>query len=252
MSLWIVLGLVVAGAALYRLARRRLAACAWWLAIAWFGAAACGWLPGWLLAPLQAPYAQRPALDWAPRNVIVLLGAGTVRVPAAGVEPTLFAHGRIDEAARLYRDCKVHGGDCKVEVSGGDTLHTGRAEAQVYGDALVALGVARGDLLLEPRSMNTWQNAQFSAPLLRAQGAPRVWLVSSAFHLRRASLYFAHFGVRATPVRGDWLVPRRGWQPQAWNLALTDVALHEYLGVWRYRVYNVMGWNAAATKPGAP
>lgn len=252
MSLGMVLGLVVIGAVLYRFAWRRLAVGMWWLAGGGLVAAACGWLPSLLLARLQAPYAQRPVPSWGAHEVIVLLGAGTVRLPGAGIEPTLFAHGRIDEAARLYRDCKTHGGECQVEVSGGDALHIGRAEAQVYGDALVALGVARSDLLLESRSMNTWQNAQFSAPLLRAQEVPHVWLVSSAFHLRRAGLYFAHFGVRATPVRGDWLTARVGWQPLAWNLALTDLALHEYLGVWRYGWYQRMGWNGAATQPGAP
>jgi len=37
--------------------------------------------------------------------------------------------------------------------------------------------------------------------------------------------------------------------PSAQNLVLTDVALHEYLGVLRYHVYNAMGWNAPAMKP---
>lgn len=99
--------------------------------------------------------------------------------------------------------------------------------------------------------MNTWQNAQFSAPLLHDYGAQRVLLVSSATHLRRASLYFSHFGIQATPVRGDWLRARMVWWPQAWNFAVADVALHEYAGVWRYRLYNLMGWNVRATGPGA-
>lgn len=99
--------------------------------------------------------------------------------------------------------------------------------------------------------MNTWQNAQFSAPLLHGYGAQRVVLVSSAVHLSRASLYFAHFGIAATPVRGDWLEPIVGWWPLSWNFAVADAALHEYVGVWRYKVYNAMGWNVRATKPGA-
>ncbi len=251
-SLEILLGLIVVGAALYRLARRRLAVGAWLLAGVLFATAACGWLPAKLLAGLQTPYAQRPVPGWSGRDAIVLLGAGTVRIPGDGVEPTVFAQGRINEAVRLYRACKAHGGECRLEVSGGDALHTGRSEAQVYAETLVALGVAPGDLLLEVRSMNTWQNAQFGAPLLRAQGVRRVWLVSSAFHLRRASRYFAHFGVHAVPVRGDWLKARVGWMPQAWNLTVTDAALHEYIGVWRFHVYNRFGWNAATTQPGAP
>lgn len=211
-----------------------------------------GWLPAWLLNGLQTPYARRPAIVWAPRNAVVLLGAGTVRTPDGAVQPALFANGRINEALALYRGCKASGMSCKLEVSGGDALHTGKSEAAVYGALLKRLGVPTADLLLEPRSMNTWQNAKFSAPLLRAYGARRVVLVSSATHLRRASLYFAHFGIAVIPVRGDWLTVRAGGWPRSWNFAMTDLALHEYIGVLRYHFYSRMGWNLTETKPGAP
>lgn len=251
MSLGVLIVLVLLGLVLHALKRRRMAAVSWGLAVLLFLATGCGPLPAWLLHNLQGPYVQQPSVAWAPRNAIVLLGAGTVRTPVGVVEPALFAHGRINEALALYRECKASGNDCKLEVSGGDALHVGRPEATVYGALLQRLGVPAGDLLLEPRSMNTWQNAQFSAPLLRGYGAQRVVLVSSAVHLNRASLYFAHFGIVATPVRGDWAEPLMSWWPLSWNFAVADAALHEYVGVWRYKVYNMMGWNAPATKPGA-
>jgi uncharacterized SAM-binding protein YcdF (DUF218 family) len=28
-----------------------------------------------------------------------------------------------------------------------------------------------------------------------------------------------------------------------------DLALHEYAGLWRYRIYNLLGWNVAARAP---
>lgn len=252
MSLDVLIALVLLGMALRWLRWRRSAAVTLALAVLLFLAEGCGLLPAWLLRNLQEPYAQRPAIAWEPRNAIVLLGAGTVRTPDGAVEPTLFANGRIDEALALYRECKASGNDCKLEVSGGDALHTGRPEATVYGERLQALGMPAADLLLEPRSMNTWQNAQFSAPLLRDYGAQRVLLVSSAMHLRRASLYFRHFGIRAVPVRGDWVQAREDGWPQSWNFAVTDLALHEYVGMWRYHVYNALGWNVRATQPGAP
>lgn len=247
-----VLVVLVALVAILRVVKwRRSGNTALGLAVLVFLAVGCGWIPALLLRGLQTPYAQRTTIQWAPRNAIVLLGAGTVRT-AGGVEPTLFANGRINEALRLYRACKASGADCKLEVSGGDALHTGRSEAMVYGDLLQQLGVPVSDLMLEPRSMNTWQNAQFSAPLLRAYDAQRVVLVSSATHLRRATLYFSHFDIHATPVRGDWLTAREGAWPQSWNFAVADLAIHEYVGVWRYRWYNAMGWNVRATQPGAP
>lgn len=229
--------------------------CSWALlasAVTLLLAAGCGPLPIWLLARLQSNHAASAPIEWGQRNAIVLLGAGTVRAAGSGeVEASLFAYGRIGKAAELYRACRRAGRECKVEVSGGDALGRGRSEAAVYADDLQRLGVDAADLLLEPRSMNTWQNAQFSGPLLKAYGADRVLLVSSAYHLRRATLYFAHFGIRATPVPADHVDGVLSWLPLSYNFAMADLALHEYSGIVRYRVYNAMGWNVQPTRPGS-
>lgn len=221
------------------------------LAVAWLLAVGCGLLPRLLLIRLQADYVTDTPIVWAQRNAIVLLGAGTIRPGKGQVEPSLFAYGRIDKAAALYHACRQAERECKVEVSGGDAVGLGQPEATIYAENLRQLGVADADLLLEPRSMNTWQNAQFSGPLLKSYDADRVWLVSSAFHLRRGMLYFTHFGIAATPVRADYLNGIRSWIPLAYNFTMADVALHEYAGIARYRWYNMMGWNTQATKPGA-
>ena len=164
------------------------------VAVLFLLAVGCGPLPALLLGRLQADVMQDRPADWGARNVIVLLGAGTVRVGNAGpVEASLFAYGRINRAVTLYRSCKAAGRVCKLEVSGGDARGLGQSEADVYGQDIRRLGVIGDDLLLESNSMNTWQNAQFSRPLLDAESADRVFLVSSGFHLRRGLLYFRAF-----------------------------------------------------------
>jgi len=228
---------------------RRLAGVAAALAVLLLALTGCGVLPRLLLQRLQAPYAQRPALAWAPHNAIVLLTGDSIRVPGQAVEPGISAYGRITEAAVLYHGCRAAQVGCKLLVSGGDPAHTGAALAVTYGHVLRGLGVPADDLILESRSRNTWQNAQFSRPLLAGLDAPRVWLVSSAWHLRRSVLYFAHFGILATPVRADYLRGEIDAWPSASNIVLTDVALHEYLGIARYHVYNAMGWNAPGLPP---
>ena len=213
------------------------------LALAWLFFAGCGPLTGMLLGRLQSGFAPDVA-QWSQRNAIILLGAGTVRSGAGAIEPSLYANGRIIRAAELYRACKATGADCKVEVSGGDAMKLKQAEADVYAITLDRLGLPREDLILEANSMNTFQNAQNSKPLLISYGADKVVIVSSAVHLKRAVLYFAHFGIRGEPVRGDYVTARYDWLPTSENLSFADFAIHEYVGVARYHVYNAMGWNA--------
>ena len=209
----------------------------------------CGVLPRLLLQRLQASYALRPALAWAPHNAIVLLTGDSIDVPGDEVEPSMSAYGRITEAAVLYRDCRQAQVSCKVLVSGGDPSHLDTTLAASYGRVLRELGVPADDLILESRSNNTWQNAQFSRPLLAGMDAPRTWLVSSAWHLRRSVLYFDHFGIVATPVRADYLRGQISLWPSASNIVLTDIALHEYLGIARYHWYNLLGRNAPPLPP---
>ncbi|HUH31522.1 MAG TPA: YdcF family protein [Rhodanobacter sp.] len=213
------------------------------VSLALFVLVGCGVASTWLLTSLQAPYVTRPALVWAPRNAIVLLTASASRLPTGGEEPGMRAYGRIAQAAMLYRDCKRSGAVCTLLVSGGDPGGYGTSLAEIYAAVLQRLGVPVADLLLEPHSRNTWQNAKFVQPMVHAIGPTRVWLVTSAFHLRRAVLYFARFGIPVVPVRADYVDVRPRWLPTASNFELTDVALHEYLGVVRYRVYDAMGWN---------
>ena len=247
--LLIVLALVLAFLQWRRCTRALLA-----LALIVLLAVGCGPLPSWLLVQLQSDYAAQPPMVWGQRNAIVLLGAGTIRVVDTGqVEAGLFAYGRIDKAAALYHRCRQAGGpagrQCKVLVSGGDARGLGLSEAAIYASNLQRLGVDTADLLFEPRSMNTWQNAQFSGPLLNAYAADRVLLVSSGFHLRRGMQYFAHFGIHATPVRADYVSGVLSWWPLSYNFAMTDLALHEYVGIARYRFYHAMGWNVPAIQP---
>jgi uncharacterized SAM-binding protein YcdF (DUF218 family) len=241
----LLLTLFLLGLAFARLRWRRCQWTFWLLGLVFFFTAGCGPLPALLLKYLQAPYATRPTISWAQRNAIVMLGSGTSRVIGTRqVEPHLFADGRLIEAYTLYRDCRQGGNDCKIVLSGGDPFRNGVTEAAACGDVLVAMGVPRADLLLESRSMNTWQNAQFVQPILQDYRPGQVVLVSSAIHLHRALAFFAHFGIDAIPVRGDYADVQWVAWPNAWNLALTDMATHEYVGVLTYHFYNLMGWNA--------
>ena len=224
---------------------RTSAGCVFGVAAALGLAIGCGPLAAVLLAGLQRGYTGEIAGAWGPSVAIVLLGGGDEKVAETHtIETSPLAYGRLLKALELYQACKRQAGDCYILASGGDPQRYGTSEAAVYGAHLRAAGVPAADIVLEPRSLNTWQNAQFSTgilPLLRP--AARVVLVTSGIHIRRAQLYFRHFGVQVSPVRADHVSAVMSPVPLSWNFLLADLALHEYAGVLGYHLYQALGWN---------
>ncbi len=196
-----------------------------------------------MLSALQDPVSGRDPPPWCERNALILLGGGSLVVQRDGIEPSVFGLARIETAARAYRACKETGAVCTLLVTGGDPAARGRSEAEVYGQHLAALGVPTTDLLLETRSRNTFENARLTRELLDENDMGQPYLITSATHMRRADLYFRHFGIGAKWLPADY-VEAIFWPPKfGLNLALADAAAHEYLGLVRYRVYNALDWN---------
>ena len=170
------------------------------LAGALFLAVGCGPIPSVLLSHLQSGYPASAVVGEAASTSIIVLGLGTERVEGVDgvkVEVPLFAFSRLAKALELYRACRLKNTRCTILVSGGDPQHHGVSEASVYGARLQKLGVDPTDLLIEGRSLNTWQNAQYTAALLRSHPAEQIFLVTSGFHLRRSELYFKRLGCGA-------------------------------------------------------
>jgi uncharacterized SAM-binding protein YcdF (DUF218 family) len=182
---------------------------------------------------------------WKENNAIVLLGAGTIKVPSSHlVLPTLIAYSRINKTASLYLDCTNHREyQCTVIISGGDPLKTHVTEAYAYREVLLHLGVSDKDIILEPKSLNTYQNAEFVSEIVKKNKYDQIVLVTSAIHLKRALLYFSHFGMDTHPAYSDYLTSKIVFFPLGFNFALTDFAIHEYLGLVQFYFYNLLGIN---------
>lgn len=231
-------------------------AAAWWsrrywlarslaaVVVALFLAIGCGPLTNLLLGGLQDAYVMGPPIRWAQRNAIVILAAGTTRLDEdAPLAPSLFGNGRLLQAATLYHRCHAAGQQCTVLVSGGDSQDHGTAESTIYAATLVGAGLPAADVQTETRSHNTYENARYSRPLLSILEPQRLVLVTSGIHLRRSLLAFDHFGMRPLPVAGDVLKASLSLCPLASNIGLFDAALHEYLGILQFHLYNLLGKN---------
>lgn len=92
---------------------------------------------------------------------------------------------RVAAAAELYHSGRAD----RLIMSGGDD-GDGSNEAVEMKKLAVTMGVPADKIATEERSESTLENLRFSRPLM--QGATRITLVSSAFHLKRAAWIAEH------------------------------------------------------------
>jgi uncharacterized SAM-binding protein YcdF (DUF218 family) len=98
---------------------------------------------------------------------------------------------------------------------------------------------------VEQDAGTTWENAAFSAPMLRRDGIGTVYVVTHAWHMRRALIAFRAAGLAAVPAP---ILLEHAWDPlpgsfvpriSAW--ARSYYALHEWIGcawyAWRARFF---------------
>lgn len=203
-----------------------------------------GFFPAYLLHKLQFPYSQLSTINWKKTNTIILLGAGTSKDPYTDkINPSILAFSRIAFTTIIYRECKNSNKICHVLLSGGDPLNNGESEAKAYQEILIPLGVNSEDIQLETQSKNTYQNAKFSSYLLKKQTNEQLLLVSSGLALKRALVYFSFFNIYPKPIASDFITIPITKFPLGYNFAMNDFAIHEYLGILRFHIYNFFGWN---------
>ena len=192
-----------------------------------------GLIPSFLINQLQSQFISLPEPHWNKHNTIILLtGGATVAIISEST-----AWSRIHTAARLYRTCKESLNECTILISGGDVGDKGIPLAENYQKALLATGIPQANIVVETKSLNTWQNAQFSCVILQKKSDEQVFLVTSAYHLKRALLYFSHFGIKAIPIPADFLNIEKSRLPTTNNIESQDTVMHEYFGLVQYYLY---------------
>lgn len=195
-----------------------------------FGNALLGWL--------EAPY-EEPRRDCDGGDEVVVLAGGFERAARAPDDYDALSDAsvrRLVRALALQREAPAR----RLVVTGGGAWRV--PESTVLATLAVELGAPAAQVERETVSHDTWQGAQALARQWQGR-VPRIWLVSSAWHMRRATIAFEAAGFAPCPVVAD-LRHRdtSGWWtllPQASGLRKTEVALHELAGIawYRWRAY---------------
>lgn len=179
-----------------------------------------------------------PEARW---EAVVLLGG--VVDPAA--DPSVVAANGAsynDNVERLLRTFELlQSGRAKIAiVSGSMGDRDPDSEAHRLGRQLEAWGIARDRIVLEPRAMNTRENALFSAEILKERGIGRFVIVTSAFHMERSRECFAAVGLQPDTYPVDvrthpFAVTFASFAPRASAFEVSSAALREGFGRWVYR-----------------
>ncbi|MFZ2103556.1 MAG: YdcF family protein [Oricola sp.] len=197
-----------------------------------------------ILQPLENAYPRPagapPAQDVA--GVIVLGGGFSGHVTRARGGFELGESGdRFVEALRLARLYP----QARIVVSGGEASLVGDAE----GDAAIAqrffsaFGIEPERILLEDKSLNTFENATLTKAMLPADAKGRWLLVTSAFHMPRSVGAFEKQGVPTIPWPVDFRTTGRenfeiGRDDPASAFSEVSLGMREWVGL---AVYSATG-----------
>jgi uncharacterized SAM-binding protein YcdF (DUF218 family) len=202
--------------------------------------AICGFSPlgNLLLYPLEQRFPPWDAVRGAPDGIIVLGASMEARISAARGTPVVRnAPDRIIAAAALAKRYP----NARIVFSGGSgsLISDDAREADFAGAVFESLGIAKSRLIMERRSRNTQENAEFSKALVAPKDGERWLLVTSAFHMPRSVGLFRKVGFAVEPYPVDWWV---GGRRDLWafsNVAVeglerTDIAVREWIGLAAY------------------
>lgn len=203
--------------------------------------ALCGFSPlgSWLLYPLESRFPPWDAAKGAP-NGIVVLGGGIDTDPSAAHGTAAFSAsaGRIIAAAALahrYPNARVLYSGGNANLVSDDAVK----EADYAVAVFESLGISRDRVILERRSRNTFENAEFSKVIAAPKNGERWLLLTSAYHMPRSVGIFRKVGFSVEPYPADWRLAGAadlGTFPiySVEGLTHTDIAVREWMGLLAY------------------
>jgi uncharacterized SAM-binding protein YcdF (DUF218 family) len=200
------------------------------------------WPPAdWMFSrPLEAQYPVRPFAPVTQLQALVVLGEG--------VDPPNFEEPYPVPGNNTYRRCEHAAwiysryGPLPILVSGGRTSRRYPTIADTMAQLLRGDGIPESMIWTEDRSHSTYENALYSAMILREHGVSRIALIVDAVSMPRAAACFRKLGIDVTPAPCDYrtMGPWRDELLPNWTaIRRNEDTLHEILGLaW----YKARGW----------
>ena len=206
-----------------------------------------GGFSNWIVRSLEQQY--------LPGNVpqadaIVILGGATNSQLSPRPWVEISDEGdRVLYSAKLYREGKAP----LIIPTGGRIAWKGpgTSEAEDMATLMETMGVPQSAIVLEPKALNTYENAVNVKAILDERKIDRFLLVTSAVHMPRSMMIFHKLGMNPIPTPTDYQKSDLESQlvspesrllnvlPDAEYLRDTTRAIKEYVGMV---IYKLKGW----------
>lgn len=187
-----------------------------------------GWVATLLMNSLESRNAPATEDQYkAARAIVILTGYAKAEPGISSVGQLNRASAfRILEASRLLAERTL-----PVYISGGGEVPA------LLEQALRSVTEATVEIQVDSQSASTYESGVNLKP--RLEGQP-FFLVTSAGHMPRSVAVFKSQGLNPVPIPTDFLakgdIHHVHWFPTARYLAISDLAVHEYLGMLWYKV----------------
>ncbi len=241
--------LIIIAVVFYLLKKRKAAKVMLMVSGLWFLVISTGFFPKRLINNLEKKYQQisDSTLNELPDSFnIIVLGAGFSddKSLTPNNQLTYLALGRLVEAVRIRNKlCGMKHEACglRIIMSG----YTGRAkisQAMVYYRAGLMLGLDSAEMDISDQPKDT--QAEAYEYLKKFGKQEKLIVVTDATHMPRAMKIFRDAGIDAVAAPTNFFLKhgtkesRLNWMPSADNIFTLELAVHEYVGMFWYKIRN--------------
>jgi len=197
----------------------------------------------WLLAPLEEPYNQ--PLQKVSVDAVIVLGGGYAQ-GVANLPLSSDAYKRMMQGLMIAKRNNLpllfSGGGLQKEYLESDafldSLRELKQSLEISTPSSKSLASKEFSLHVEDKSLDTYENALFSKLAFEKAGLkePTIYLVTSAYHMRRSIWLYEHFGFHVIPAATDFKINHHqkdiwDYLPNEFSFYKSYIALHEYIGL---------------------
>jgi len=174
-------------------------------------------------------------------DVAIILGGFTTYDDELQLEQFHSSIDRLLHGMQLYHTGRAK----KIMLVGGSgsISKPEEKEGPILYRFLVKSGIPKNDIIVEPESKNTHENAVNSAEILNKKYPNGAFvLITSGYHMPRAKRCFEKAGLTVTPYSVDQYASPRNYYldhlliPNAQTLAKWDMLFHEWFGYISYKI----------------